>query len=83
MLKYTKTNKEEAKQLNGAAWNSSKNLEKPIVKEEVITKNEFFKEEVTKSKKYKDYYLEKDSIYTGFDEFTGYKFFRYTLVRLN
>lgn len=83
LLKYTKTNKEEAKQLNGAAWNSSKNLEKPIVKEEVITKNEFFKEEVTKSKKYKDYYLEKDSIYTGFDEFTGYKFFRYTLVRLN
>ncbi|MFR2388017.1 hypothetical protein [Intestinibacter bartlettii] len=83
LIKYTKTNKEEAKQLNGAAWNSSKNLEKPIVKEEVITKSEFFKEEVTQSKRYKNYYLEKDSVHSGFDEFTGYKFFKYTLVRLN
>ena len=45
--------------------------------------NEFFKEEVTKSKEYANYYLEKDSVYSGFNEFTGYKFFRYTLIRLN
>ena len=83
LLKYTKTNKEEAKQLNGAAWNSSKNLDKPVVKVKVITRNEFFKEEVTKSKEYANYYLEKDSVYSGFNEFTGYKFFRYTLIRLN
>ena len=35
------------------------------------------------SKEYKDYYLEKDSTYVGFNEFTGYKFFKYTLIRLN
>lgn len=83
LLKYTKTNKEEAKQLNGAAWNSSKNLDKPVVKVKVITRNEFFKEEVTKSKEYANYYLEKDSVYSGFNEFTGYKYFKYTLIRLN
>ena len=83
LLKYTKTNKEEAKQLNGAAWNSSKNLDKPVVKVKVITRSQFFKEEVTQSKEYKEYYLEKDSVYTGFNEFTGYKFFKYTLIRLN
>ena len=76
-------NKEEAKQLNGAAWNSSKNLDKPVVKVKVITRSQFFKEEVTQSKEYKEYYLEKDSVYTGFNEFTGYKFFKYTLIRLN
>lgn len=83
LLKYTKTNKEEAKKLNGMAWNSSKNLDKPVIKIKVITRSEFFKEEVTQSKKYKEYYLEKDSAYTGYDEFTGYKFFKYTLVKLN
>lgn len=83
LLKYTKTNKEEAKQLNGAAWNSSKNLKKPVVKVKVITRSQFFKEEVTQSKEYRDYYLEKDSTYVGFNEFTGYKFFKYTLVKLN
>lgn len=81
LLKYTKTNKEDAKKLNGQAWNSSKNLKKPIIKITVITKSEFFKEEVSKSKKYNDYYLEKDSVYSGFDEFTGYRFFKYTLIK--
>lgn len=83
LLKYTRTNKEDAKKLNGQAWNSSKNLEKPIVKVEIITRSEFYKEEVSKSKKYSNYYVEKESIYTGFDEFTGYKFFKYNLILKN
>ena len=80
LLKYTRTNKEEAKKLNGKAWTASKNLKKPIITIKVITKNEYFKEEVSKSKKYNNYYLEKNSVYTGFNEFTGYKYFKYTLI---
>ena len=43
LLKYTKTNKEEAKALNGAAWNSSKNLSKPVIKVKIITKSQLKK----------------------------------------
>lgn len=65
------------------AWNPSRNLKKPIVKQIIISKHDFFKDEVTIPKKYSDYYVDQESIYSGINEETGYKYFTYTLIKQN
>lgn len=80
LLKYTKTNKEDAKKL-GKSWNPSRNLKQPIIIKKVISKHDFFKDKVIIPKKYSDYYIDKETIFSGYHEETGYKYFTYTIVK--
>lgn len=77
LLKYT-----DKEKLNSKAWNSSRNLKKPIVIKKIISKHDFFKDKVNIPKKYTNYYLDKNSVYSGINE-AGYKYFTYTLIKQN
>lgn len=80
LLKYTKSNKEDAKKL-GKSWNPSRNLKKPVIIKKIISKHDFFKTEVTIPKKYSNYYVDKETIFSGIHQETGYQYFTYTLVK--
>lgn len=81
LLKYTNKVIGTEKELCRKRWSSSRNLEKPIIRKEVIKRADTFKCEATISKKYKNYYLEKNSINSGVNK-EGYNYFSYTLIKI-
>lgn len=76
-IKYASKTEETEGKLIGKRWYPSRNLKKPKVRKIVIGSNRF-REEV---KEKKGYILEKDSIQSGVSEFTGFRYFSYTLIR--
>lgn len=76
-VKYAaKTEKTEGK-LIGKRWYASRNLVKPIVKKQVIKSNRF-REEVRGKP---GYIVDEDTIVSGVSEFTGFRYFSYTLIK--
>lgn len=82
LLKYTNKVIGTEDELSRKRWSSSRNLDKPIVKKEIIKKADSFKTDATIPKKYKNYYVDKNSIKAGIHEGTGYMYFSYTLIRI-
>ena len=75
-VQVLKTEETEGK-LIGKRWYPSRNLKKPSVRKEVIRSNRF-REQVAEKE---GYTLEKDSVYSGVSDLTGYRYFSYTLIR--
>lgn len=64
--------------ITGKRYNASRNLIKPQQRKKV-EKPDFFREEPVAEK---GYYIEKDSIRTGFHEVTGMYYQEYTMIRM-
>lgn len=73
----------KSKELQGKRWNSSKNLIIPEPEKIVISEAEWFRSVPTIPKEYKDYYVEKNSVWKGVSDETGLGYFKYTLIRKN
>ncbi len=76
-IKYSARTEETEGKLIGKRWNPSRNLKKPRIRKWIIRSNRF--REVVREKK--GYYLEKDSVQSGISEYTGFRYFSYTLIR--
>ena len=57
-------------------WTQSKGLKKPVVKYKIIPADKWVKEPRPK----KGYYIPKDSIVSGVDDFTGMPYQRYIMI---
>ena len=73
----------KSKELQGKRWNSSRNLVIPEPEKTVISEAEWFRSVPTIPKEYKDYYIEKNSVWKGISDETGLGYFKYTLIRKN
>lgn len=62
----------------GRAWTRSKNLFRPETKRKVVRNRGYFREE---PKVKKGYWLDKETVYMGVSELTGWNFLKYILVR--
>jgi len=78
-IKYTDKYMNTDKATQSKRWNCSRNLVRPVTKKRVISGSNVFR---TEPKEKKGYYLDKDSVYKGISEFTGYAYFTYTLIEL-
>ena len=76
-IKYAAKTEETEGKLIGKRWYASRNLDKPKVTKEIIRSNRF-REEVREKK---GYTLDQDSVQSGVSNFTGYRYFSYTLIR--
>lgn len=79
-IKYTDKYCHTDKATQTKRWNCSRNLVRPVTKKRVISGHKAFR---TEPKDRKGYYLDKDSVYAGVSEFTGYAYFTYTLIKIN
>lgn len=81
LIKYTSKHLKDSDRLQGKRWASSRNLLRPTTKKRVISHRKWFKSEPTPKKGYK---VDKSSIEKGLtsEEFGGYGYFRYTLVKI-
>lgn len=75
LIKYTSRSKE----LQSKKWNSSKNLIIPEPEITVISHREWFRTDATPKK---GYYIDKNSVKKGINEFTGYGYFKYTMIKI-
>ncbi|EHI98013.1 hypothetical protein CDLVIII_1314 [Clostridium sp. DL-VIII] len=73
-IKYSSTTKE----LQRKRYYSSKNLIIPEPDIEIVASNKYLEE----PKPIKGYYVEKESIYSDMDQYTGYKYLTYTLIKI-
>lgn len=86
-IKYSSTHLKddtEAK-LQGKRWNCSRNLIRPQTKIKIISNRSWFRTEAKVPSKYaKEYYLDKESVSCGVssEEYFGYGYLRFTLIRL-
>jgi len=71
-----KINTDEA--LQGKRWNCSRNLIRPVVKKRVISEANMYRME---PKPKKGYYIDKDSVYCGISEVTGYAYMCFTMIK--
>ncbi|OOM79903.1 hypothetical protein CLPUN_14210 [Clostridium puniceum] len=70
----------KTKELQSKRWSCSKNLIIPEPNIEIITHREWFRKV---PKPQKGYYIDKESVYSGISEFTGYGFLRYTMIKIS
>lgn len=70
----------KSKEIQSKRWSCSKNLIIPEPEVEIITQREWFRKDV---KPKKGYYIDKESIYSGISEFTGYGCLRYTMIKIS
>lgn len=76
-IKYAARTEATEGRLIGKRWYASRNLKRPKIVKKVIRSNRF-REEV---KEKKGYYLLKDSVRQGVSDFTGFRYFSYTLIK--
>lgn len=74
-IKYSSKHKE----LQRKRYYSSKNLIIPEPDIEIVGSNKYLEE----PKPIKGYYVEKESIYSNTDQYTGYKYLTYTLIKID
>lgn len=74
-IKYSSRSKE----LQGKMWNASRNLVIPEPKKEIIKANKYMDEPKPK----KGYYIEKETLYSDIDSYSGYPFLKYTMVKID
>ncbi|WP_321833585.1 rolling circle replication-associated protein [Clostridium butyricum] len=68
----------KSKELQSKKWNASRNLIIPEPQKIIINHREWFRA-VPKEKR--GYYVDKNSVYKGINEKTGFGYFRYTLIK--
>ncbi len=78
LVKYSDKTFRNVGALMGKRYSCSRNLAEPIIKRRIIKRSSTFKDEITPMK---GYFVDVDSVESGVD-FFGYKFFKYTMVRL-
>lgn len=76
-IKYAAKTEETEGKLIGKRWYPSRSLKKPKITKRIIESNRF-RENIRKEP---GYTLQKDSVRSGVSEFTGYRYFSYTLIR--
>lgn len=76
-IKYAAKTEETEGKLIGKRWYPSRSLKRPKVTKQTIESNRF-RENI---KKKTGYTLKKDSVRSGTSEYTGYRYFSYTLIR--
>ena len=76
-IKYAAKTEETEGKLIGKRWYPSKNLKKPKVRKYVIKSNRF--RETVREKK--GYTLDKESVQSGVSDYTGFRYFTYTLIK--
>ena len=79
LIKYTDKVMGTEKEIMGKRWNASRNLKQPKITKRIVSDRNAYREE---AKPIKGYYVEKDSIVKGIDPYSGYPYFKYSLVRL-
>jgi len=77
LIKETSKTFNSNDKIYGKRWNASRNLEKPKITRHLIHRKEWRKE----PKDTKDWILDKNSLYNGFHEVTGYEYQFYSMVR--
>ncbi|MCR5430973.1 MAG: hypothetical protein K6E95_00270 [Lachnospiraceae bacterium] len=85
LIKYSSRKHPEDEKLSGKRWNASKNLRHPQPKIKIISQRSWYRTEATIPNKYRGkYIIDKDSIAVGIHnpEYSGYGYFRFTLVQL-
>lgn len=76
-IKYAARTEQTEGKLIGKRWYPSRNLEQPKITKRIL-RSDHFRENI---KKKQGYTLVKDSVRSGISDFTGYRYFSYTLVR--
>ena len=76
-IKYAARTEQTEGKLIGKRWYPSRNLEQPKITKRIL-RSDHFRENI---KKKQGYTLAKDSVRSGISDFTGYRYFSYTLVR--
>lgn len=81
LIKYTSQHLQDKDRLQGKRWACSRNLVRPQTKRRVISGRKWFKSEPTPKK---GYMVDLESVEKGLtsEEFFGYGYFRYTLVKI-
>jgi hypothetical protein len=69
----------KSKELQSKRWNCSKNLIIPEPNKIIISTREWYR---TVPQAKKGYYIDKNSIYKGVNKFTGYGYFKYTMIKV-
>lgn len=85
LIKYSSRTIDTEDRLQGKRWNASKNLVHPVPKVKVISDRAFFKTEASVPYRYRGkYQIDKNSVSVGVNnpEYSGYGYFRFTLVQL-
>lgn len=85
LIKYSSRKHTEEEKLSGKRWNASKNLIHPQPKIKIISQRSWYRTEATIPNKYRGkYFIDKDSISIGIHnpEYSGYGYFRFTLIQL-
>lgn len=85
LVKYTSQKIHTPEGMQGKRWASSRNLIHPQAIKKIITERAWYKSEAKVPHKYKGrYYVDQDSVEQGVSnpEYSGYGFFRFTLVQL-
>ena len=78
LVKYSDKTFRNVGALMGKRYSCSRNLKEPVIKRRIIKRSSTFKEQISPPK---GYFVDVDTIESGVD-FFGYKFFKYTMVRL-
>ncbi|MBQ8435710.1 MAG: hypothetical protein IJX24_06860 [Oscillospiraceae bacterium] len=78
LIKYSDKTFRTVGALMGKRYSCSRNLKEPVIKRRIIKRSSTFRDNV---KPLDGYFVDVDSIESGFDAF-GYKFFKYTMVKL-
>lgn len=76
-IKYAAKTEETEGKLIGKRWYASRNLERPKVKKRIVSAHSFRRQ----VKNVDGYFFEKDSLYFGISEETGFEYFSYTLIK--
>lgn len=76
-IKYAARTEQTEGKMIGKRWYPSRNLEQPKITKRIL-RSDHFRENI---KKKQGYTLAKDSVRSGISDFTGYRYFSYTLVR--
>lgn len=85
LIKYSSKTIGTDEKLQGKRWNASKNLTHPVPAVRVISERQWYKTEAKVPHRFKGkYYIDQDSVSVGIHspEYSGYGYFRFTLVQL-
>lgn len=85
LIKYSSRKHTEEEKLSGKRWNASRNLRHPIPKIKIIGQRSWYRTEAKVPNRLKGkYYVDKNSVEVGIHnpEYSGYGYFRFTLVQL-
>lgn len=79
LIKYTDKVMGTEEEIMGKRWKCSKNLKQPKITKRIVSDRNAYREE---AKPIKGYYIEKDSVVHGIDPYSGYPYFKYSMVKL-